>query len=234
MLDDPACWTEQITTYSLRLSYYFLYLSFFMSNLRRFLFYTLLAAVSLWPWIVTAQSTPVTDPVITTPTAPSLLPTATPITSTQEPVERTYTVQPADTLLSVAVEIGIDLADVPCLVSPTFQATQPLVIGDTLIVPSSDVLCHAVRADESIKAIAELFSADPVDIVNEAWNQFGVNQSTLATLPVGRYIRVPLPNDDCGVRDAECRRPISLPIAQQQPGAGDRRPLHREGSGTGS
>ncbi len=192
-----------------------------MPTLRRPFLYILLAALCLWPWIGAAQSTPDKSPVITTPTVPALLPTATPTANAAQNVERTYTVQPADTLLSVAVEIGIDLADVPCLVSPTFHASRPLVIGDRLTVPDSDVLCHAVRADESIKVIAELYSADPVDIFNESWNQFSVNQSTLTTLTVGRYVRVPLPNDDCGVRDAECRRTMSLPIARQQPGAGD-------------
>ena len=146
---------------------------------RRPLLYILLAVIYLWPWLVAAQSTPDQRPVITTPTVAALLPTPTPTADTTQNIERTYIVQPADTMLSVAVEIGIDLADVPCLVSPTFQATQPLVIGDRLTVPASDVLCHAVRPDESIKVIAELYSADPVDIFNESWNQLSVNQIDL-------------------------------------------------------
>jgi murein DD-endopeptidase MepM/ murein hydrolase activator NlpD len=46
-----------------------------------------------------------------------------------------YVVRSGDTLLTVALEIGVDVSEMPCLLSPTFQVTQPLVIGDVITLP---------------------------------------------------------------------------------------------------
>src|SRR5690554_1041456 len=75
---------------------------------------------------------------ISTPTpTPVPLPTPTPDPEVSAPgvaaeprrvTGQTYVVQPEDTLWTVALEVGVDLEEAPCLVAPTFQPDQPLVI----------------------------------------------------------------------------------------------------------
>lgn len=103
----------------------------------------------------------------------------------------TYTVGEGDTLLTVALEVGVDVEDLPCAVSPIFQSDQPLVIGDILEVPPASWHCHQVGVDESLTQIAARYEIDPVEIIDIAWNQLDANALGDKLLPEGSYLRVP-------------------------------------------
>lgn len=49
-----------------------------------------------------------------------------------------YTVRTGDTLFTVALEMGLDLNDVPCAIAPDFTVAQPLVIGNKLYDPAGE------------------------------------------------------------------------------------------------
>lgn len=178
----------------------------------------------LWPGWGLAQAqdaTPaVNAPVITTPTLPSLLPTITPAAQSSEGVTRSYVVKEGDTLLTVAVEIGVDISEVGCLLSPTFDATQPLVIGTRLEVLPANLLCHRTQPGDTIQSLANLYGTDAATILTEPWNEFSVNQSSLALLPVGRYVHVLVRKTLCQAHDPACsNESMRLPIPQQDPTA---------------
>lgn len=134
-----------------------------------------------------------------------LMPTATPTPTPEggEPSHEsgahfagdfmTYTVKPGDTLLTVALEVGVDVEDLPCAVSPLFRIDQPLVIGDTLEIPPADWQCHQVGADESVTQIAARYGVDPVEIVEVRWNGLDATALGNVPLPPGNYLRIPPP-----------------------------------------
>ena len=151
---------------------------------------------------------------VATPTATFmiiLMPTATPTTnaaSTQdglplsdslvEPVGihseqsfAAYTVQPGDTLLTVAVEVGADVTEIPCAVSPHFRATDPLIIGEQLEVPPPGWQCYQVAPGESLTQIAARYGLDPVTLIEVAWN--GLDEAALGERPLAEssYVRIP-------------------------------------------
>ena len=136
-----------------------------------------IVATLLWlPYTpVVAQVPTVAPSAISTPTPPSLLPTPTPEALNNgyhrgdQPTH--YAVQPGDTLLSVALEMGLDLAEVPCAVSPDFAPDQPLVIGNQLEAPPLDVTCHLVAPGETIWTIAAQANVAAEAIYRLAWNQ---------------------------------------------------------------
>jgi hypothetical protein len=102
------------------------------------------------------------------------------------PGGRSYTVRPDDTLLSVALEMGVDLEEMSCLLTPSFTWADPLVIGDTLTVPETLFACHRVEAGETLAAIAEKYDVSVESILSEAWNQLQGEPT------VGYNLRVPL------------------------------------------
>lgn len=102
------------------------------------------------------------------------------------PAGRSYTVRPDDTLLSVALEMGVDLDEMSCLLSPAFTWKDPLVIGDTLTVPETPFACHRVEAGETLAAIAEDYNVSVESILAEAWNQLAGEPLT------GHNLRIPL------------------------------------------
>lgn len=160
----------------------------------------------------------ITPSEITTPTStPLALPTPTPVlpaapaplvqddvTATIEPPTNfsarsihlatdtplTYTVRAGDTLFSVALEIGIDLADVPCAVGPSFTVDQPLVIGDVLSAPPANVVCHEVQAGDTIDTIAANYRVAAERIRALPWNGL-IGQGEVALRP-HTHLRVPL------------------------------------------
>lgn len=160
-------------------------------------FALLLAFVAMIDWqAVRAQEPPATPLVITTPSTTMILPTVTPTSlSPAAPPDqelRRYTVQTGDTLISVAIEIGVNLDEMGCLLAPDFRLDQPLVIGDTLEALPPNIRCYQTTANDSIAAIAKLFGVTGSQILNEPWNRFDLNQSTLQPLPAARYVRVPI------------------------------------------
>ena len=102
------------------------------------------------------------------------------------PAGRQYTVRPGDTLLSVALEMGLDLEQVACLLSPAFAWDQPLVIGDTLTVPDSPFICHTVQPGDSLAALAAVYGVAVADIVADPWNRVVAGSLHYPRLPVDR------------------------------------------------
>lgn len=121
--------------------------------------------------------------------ASSSIPQSTPPAGPQHsdwPAQRHYTVKEDDTLLSVALELGVDLADMSCLLAPDFSWDQPLVIGDVLVVPATPFTCHKVAIGESLADIAGMYGVTVDTLRGEAWNQ-------LAGEPrPGQNLRIPL------------------------------------------
>lgn len=103
----------------------------------------------------------------------------------------TYTVKAGDTLFSVALEMGIDLEEAPCAVSPAYTLDQPLVISDVITAPPANVICHEVQAGETLAGIAARYGLPPDQIRALAWNQLAA--PTDALLPPRTHLRVPLP-----------------------------------------
>jgi murein DD-endopeptidase MepM/ murein hydrolase activator NlpD len=142
---------------------------------------------------------------VATPTATYLMilvPTATATPSAASPLMEPvglhgaegfseYTVQQGDTLLAVALEVGVDVEDLPCAVSPTFRPDQPLVIGDRLDVPPASWHCHHVEAGESLTQVAARYGVDPVQIIDVEWNRLDANALGEKALSDGSYVRIP-------------------------------------------
>lgn len=129
-----------------------------------------------------------------------LWPTATPAAGTPErtvgedrsPVPDVgYTVRSGDTLWTVALEVGVDLEEAPCLVSPLFRPEQPLVIGDQLATLPLGWHCHQVQGGESLSSIAATYAVDAAQVRSVAWNQLPMGLANGEPLSVGRYVQVP-------------------------------------------
>ncbi len=146
------------------------------------------------------------DEVSTPIAAPFALPTVTPtpasgVTETVSPTLSTgfldthyagglYAVQEGDTLWSVALEIGVDLDVMPCLVSPHYRTETPLVIGEAIQAPADQILCHEVQSGETVESIAFDYGVEVAQIMNDAWNELAEIDTVHHPLEVGRYVRI--------------------------------------------
>lgn len=104
------------------------------------------------------------------------------------PAGLAYTVQAGDTLLSVSVEMGLDLAQMGCLLHRSFAWDQPLVIGQTLTVPANPFICHRVQPGDTLAAIAARYGVPVQALIADRWNLTG------ASGPI-RFLRIPLHAD---------------------------------------
>ena len=180
-----------------------------VSRLILTILFALVAAVA-FPRTVSAQAPIITPSDISTPApTPLVLPTPTafpivpPLTDPALPsyvaaraihaldaTPITYTVQPGDTLFTIALEMGLDLDDVPCAVRANFTVDQPLVIGDVLSAPPANVVCHAVQPGETVESIAAAYLVDPEPIRALAWNQVARHRDS--PLSPATHLRVPI------------------------------------------
>jgi murein DD-endopeptidase MepM/ murein hydrolase activator NlpD/LysM repeat protein len=138
---------------------------------------------------------------IATPTptlAWSLLPTPTPTGIPPVPSLDTsgesspvYFVKEGDTVWSVAIEMGLDVEEVPCTVAPNFRSDTPLVIGDALTGLPAGWRCHQTAAGETLAAIAAQYGAHPRQVAEVAWNGLGQRVAADQVLPAGHYLRIP-------------------------------------------
>lgn len=134
------------------------------------------------------------------PTLVITQPTATPTpgpspaqTALAQETGSAYVVQPGDTLLTVALEMGVDVDAMGCLLRPAFDPAQPLVIGDMLLPLPPGTLCHRTEPGETLYAVAARFGVAPDAILREAWNALpGVKTGSDLALATGRYVRVQL------------------------------------------
>jgi len=154
------------------------------------------AARAVWAAPVT-QDTIITLDAISTPTpatnpAARLVPTPTAVGYHDQPGQPRYTVQAGDTLLTIALEVGIDLAKMPCAVAPTFQPALPLVIGDQLAIPTATTLCHQVQPGETLATIAQQYGVAATTIYAVPWNNLQGQASEAVGLTPGRYLRIEL------------------------------------------
>ena len=103
------------------------------------------------------------------------------------PARVEYTVRPGDTLLSVSLEIGLDVEQMACLIDRSFAWDQPLVVGQRLTVPDAPFICHRVQPGDTLTAIAARYGVTVQAIVAEPWN-LGRADDTI------RYLRLPQPH----------------------------------------
>jgi len=104
--------------------------------------------------------------------------------------EGAYLVREGDTLWSVALEIGVDLEDIPCAMSPDFRLDHPLVIGDSISPPPAEAICHQTAAGETVASIAALYGVAPDRITGDPWNQLAAVAGPDVPLLEGRHVRV--------------------------------------------
>lgn len=96
-----------------------------------------------------------------------------------------YTVRPGDTLLSVSLEMGLDLEQMACLIDRSYSWERPLIVGQKLRVPAAPFLCHKVQPGESLAAIAARYGVTPQSIAADPWNLNGGDEYIY-------YLRIPV------------------------------------------
>lgn len=131
---------------------------------------------------------------ITTPTPTPLLkptPFPKPQPTPAPSATHTYRVRAGDTLLKVALEIGVDLNEMPCMVAPDFTTSQPLVISDTLEIPLPGILCHEVQSGDTLDTIATQYGVAPEAIYHLAWNRLSDQPFAEVHLKPGTHLRIP-------------------------------------------
>ncbi len=152
---------------------------------------------------------------LATPQATSVSAWALPITAQQPAAETSatqpllvgdgYIVQAGDTLLDAALELGLNVDEVGCVLRPSFDPTLPLVIGDRLAPLPAGLRCVTTLAGESVRSLAERFGIAPESILAEPWNELAALPSDGATaqidqpLAAGRFVRVPAPDEESGL-----------------------------------
>jgi murein DD-endopeptidase MepM/ murein hydrolase activator NlpD len=101
--------------------------------------------------------------------APEAQVTAQPTVAPQ-PAYFTYTIQPGDTVSSIAAQFGIDQNYI--LWNNPHVSTDPnmLIVGGTLVVPSTDGLVYNVTLGDSLNGIAGSYGIDVNSIVSFAPN----------------------------------------------------------------
>ncbi len=158
-----------------------------------------------------AQSDPI---IVTTPPSVTLsrLPTPTP----GAPADA-YRIRPGDTLLTIAVELDLDLADAHCLAMPDFAPDQPLVIGDLLTLLPAGERCHQVAAGETLTGVAATYGTTPAELRAIAWNRLSPELNDITVLPPGHYLRVPDPPFVASAQVAVGPDDPLLPMILRQP-----------------
>lgn len=142
-------------------------------------------------WRGSVQATALGQAPIVSPAAVST-PVPSPPVNHGEVVAQTYIVKPGDTLWRVALEVGLDLALMPCMVAPDFSPEQPLVIGNALTLLLPEEWCHQIAIGDTLATIAEQYQVTPAAIYALPWNQLqGVPLAAVVLAP-GHYLRVPL------------------------------------------
>ena len=170
------------------------------------------AAASGGTWRVLAQTDVVGPEDVSTPAPPPFaLPTPTPSVDAaaaqptaagQPPAagetagyvlgqwSASYVVREGDTLWTAALEMGLDLEVMPCVVDPFFRRDASLVIGDALASPAGELICHEASAGETLLSVASEHGVTPDALMADAWNGFRAGADINAALAPGRFVRI--------------------------------------------
>jgi hypothetical protein len=122
---------------------------------------------------------------------------------------RYYTVQPDDTLLSVALEVGVDIDRMNCVIAPDFSWEQPLIIGDVLEIPPMETICHSVQPGDTLASIAQRYGVTADAIVAVEWNRLS---SVAQSLTPGWHLRVPSSGTDVNAAGRSLARLLAQPV----------------------
>jgi murein DD-endopeptidase MepM/ murein hydrolase activator NlpD len=141
--------------------------------------------------IGSVRAAPLTQAPIVSPAAVST-PTPAANGNHSEMAPETYVVKAGDTLWRVALEMGIDVALMPCTVEPTFRPEQPLVIGDALQRLPANQWCHTVQSGETLTTIAATYGVTVEQIHKVAWNGLTTTPVAAVALTPGYHLRIPL------------------------------------------
>ncbi len=88
------------------------------------------------------------------------------------PASFRYTVQPGDTLWSLALDFGRDLDTMSCATRPTGDDAESLLPGSTITVPGLTDLCYTVTPGDTLAGIAAHNGLSADAIVAVDWNGF--------------------------------------------------------------
>ncbi len=82
-----------------------------------------------------------------------------------------YVMKPGDTLASVAIEFGRDLADMACATRSASEDPSAIGPGYVLSIPALGTVCHVVRKGDTLESLASLYGVPVEVIVDNAWNE---------------------------------------------------------------
>lgn len=100
-----------------------------------------------------------------------------------------YTVQPGDTLSTVAEKFEINMDTIKWANGDKIKSANSIKPGQTLKIPPVTGLVHTVKSGETIYSIAKKFETDAQSIVDFPFNVF-TNDETFA-LAVGQTLYIP-------------------------------------------
>lgn len=97
---------------------------------------------------------------------PALAQTTPSATTAALPAYFTYTIQPGDTVASIAAAYGLDQSSI--IMNNPHIADDPntLLVGATVVVPSTDGLVYNVTLGDNLNAIADAYGIDVNSIIN--------------------------------------------------------------------
>jgi murein DD-endopeptidase MepM/ murein hydrolase activator NlpD len=95
----------------------------------------------------------------------------------------------------VALEIGVNLDEMPCIIAPDFTPDQPLVIGNVLEMPPPGALCHVVERGETLESLSVRYRTPVEHLQAVAWNRLPPTLTVRSPLTPGLHLRIPLSGD---------------------------------------
>jgi len=98
-----------------------------------------------------------------------------------------HTVQPGDTLWTLALEYGRDFKLMPCSVPGGLKDPDHLQVGQMLLIPAATDVCYHTKQGDTAIRIADEYGVDPAVIVDELWNGIETPDQSLSP---GRFVLI--------------------------------------------